>query len=114
MVYKVCLTKPVAQEDFEKHQNNVATISIQDKKGNFVTDNCNIVLSLSKNAMLGLGKELIREVHREGHSGDMTHFYPARPGEGLVISFGIIIHPESVEPILGNDDFESIDSYTKE
>ncbi len=70
---------------------------------------CKVQLFMSKNAMLGLGKELIRAAHEKG-VGDITHFYPSTSHPGYSQTLGVIVHPESVEPILGDDEFETIDN----
>ena len=110
MEYKIHLKKTTATEPFEEKRDNVAEIYIQGRGRTRITSQGIVSLSLSKDAMIELGKELICQALSEVEC-DITHFYPARPNEGLVISYGVIIHPNSVEPILEYcDNFDSIET----
>jgi len=88
----------------EKHnESDIAlNIIIQDKKGNHITGSCKLYVYLSKNALLEFGKELINNALHAEYS-DVYHFYPAGSGIGISVNFGIIVHPESIEPIIIDD-----------
>lgn len=110
MKYTVELNKPAQIEIFEQKKDNVVRIYVQVEQGNYITNQSIVRLSLSRDAMIEFGKALICQ-SLKNDDGDMTHFYPTRPNEGRVISYGLMIHPDSVEPIVGDDDFDPIDSY---
>jgi hypothetical protein len=85
------------------NESDVAlNIIIQDKQGKHVAESCKLFIYLSKNALLEFGKELISNALHEDKS-DIYHFYPAASDTGISINFGIIVHPESVEPIIIDD-----------
>lgn len=107
MEYKVNLKK-IGTEDFEKDRNNSARASVQNNDGDDLTNKSRVKLFMSKNAMLGLGKELIRAAHRKVKA-DVWHFYPAKEIGNIHETFGIVLMPESVEPILIDDEPVEID-----
>lgn len=62
---------------------------------------CLIELSISKNALLGLGKELIRHAHKKEDEGKKHwHFDPLGSTSSPVQTFGVFLAPESVELII--------------
>lgn len=83
-----------------------------DNSRNDITTNCRVHITLSKNALLGLGTDLIRLAHDYGDGKDF-HIEPINK-EYVVQSKGIMLHPESCELILGCGNFESFTEYTKE
>ena len=100
------------EEAFEITGDNIALVSVMDSSGNDITPNCRVQITLSKNALLGLGTELIRLAHDYGN-GEHFHIEPINK-ECVVQSKGIMLHPESCELILGCGDFDSFTEYTKE
>ncbi|MBH5317318.1 hypothetical protein I6N90_05765 [Paenibacillus sp. GSMTC-2017] len=50
-------------DDFEKQANNVGVLQVFDNNGDEITRSSYVSLFLSKNALLGLGTELIRLAH---------------------------------------------------
>ncbi|QFF99014.1 hypothetical protein PB01_09315 [Psychrobacillus glaciei] len=100
------------EEDFEMTGDNIALINVMDMSGDEITQNCRVQITLSKNALLGLGTELIRLAH-EYKDSKHFHIEPINK-EYVVQSKGIMLHPESCELILGCGDFDSFTEYTKE
>ncbi|MEW9674342.1 hypothetical protein [Ammoniphilus sp. 3BR4] len=100
------------EEAFEITGNNIAEVNVIDKNGNDITQNCRVQITLSKNALLGLGTELIRLAH-EYKDGKHFHIEPISKGY-VVQSMGIMLHPESCELIVGCGDYDSFTEYTKE
>ena len=101
------------EEAFEVTGDNIALVTVMDSSsGNDITQNCRVQITLSKNALLGLGTELIRLAH-DYDNGKHFHIEPINK-EYVVQSKGIMLHPESCELILGCGDFDSFTEYTKE
>ena len=106
--YKISLKKaPGLMERYELSNNNTMSITVQFKRKD-ATRPCTIKLSMSKNAMFEFGKELIRDAYSNNEIGH-SHFYPARPGQGISISLGIVLMPQSVEPIYWREPNNSAD-----
>lgn len=59
-----------------------------------------IQLSMSRNALLGLGTELIRWAHKKDQINKHWHIDPIRANSGAVQTLGIYLTPESVELII--------------
>jgi len=111
--YKVVIKKPNALENFEKKRDNVATVSIR-KKEKLSCEGERVNLFLSKSAMIGLGKSLIRWAkEKEKFKNDVLHFYRMKPSEDLVQNLGVFVASDSVEPIVGIENSETIDSIIK-
>ncbi|MFF2753046.1 hypothetical protein ACFVR1_04710 [Psychrobacillus sp. NPDC058041] len=100
------------EEAFEMTGDNIALVNVMDSNGNEITQDFRVQITLSKNALLGLGTELIRLAH-EYKNGKHFHIDPINK-EFVVQSKGIMLHPESCELILGCGDFESFTEYTEE
>ena len=64
-----------------------------------ITYSSKIVLSLSKNAMIGFAKSLIRKAKSKESKGTF-HLVPIRPGEDFTQVLGLIIAHNSVEPLI--------------
>lgn len=113
MEYGIEIPKKRDLELYEKNRENVAIIFIKGKNGNIISNSCKVKLCMSKSAMLELGKELIRDVHKQS-GGNVFHFYHAGSGLGIDQTLGVVLHPESVEPIVIDDLNKSIDKYLEE
>lgn len=100
------------EESFEKVGNNIALVNVMDKNGIDITQNCRVQITLSKNALIGLGTELIRLAH-EYKNGQHNHIEPISKDD-VVQSMGIMLHPDSCELIVGCGDFNSFTDYTTE
>lgn len=110
MKYEVVIKKNKEKDEFEIIGDNTAIMWVNDKQGEKITKPCNVKLYLSRNAMLGLGKELIRAAQRD-FKGDVWHFYPVQSRESIYESLGIILMPESVEPVVIDHEPGKIDNF---
>lgn len=110
--YNIKLGNTSDEEEFELAGDNIAQIDVMDKNGNNITKDCRVQLTLSRNAMLGLGTELIRLAHKFS-DGRHFHIDPISQEGEAVQSLGIMLHPESCELIMGCGDFKSFDKYIK-
>lgn len=113
MKYKIDLQKNNKLENFELQKNNIGTVHIQDKMGKDITNEANVLLTLSREALLGFGKSLIRYAHEKEALGGPLHFYRTTDPEELPETLGLILTPQSVEPILGEKLEKSIDQIIK-
>lgn len=68
-----------------------------------------VIFFLSKNAMLGLGTELIRLAHNF-EEGKEVHVIPASKETGAQQSMGIFLTPDSCEFIIRCEHFEPIET----
>ena len=50
-------------DEFENKADNVGVVQVHDNQGNDITSKANVQIYLSRNALLGLGTELIRLAH---------------------------------------------------
>lgn len=87
-------------------------MQVFDSKGNDITKSSKVYLFLSKNALLGLGTELIRLAHNY-RKRKHYHIEPANK-EMMVQTLGIFLTPDSSELIVGCSDQGVIDEYFKE
>ncbi len=111
MKYEVSIQKNQEIEPFEKNRDNIGMLYVQEIDG-INNKTCKIKLSMSKSAMLELGKKLIRDaLEVEGEC--ILHFYPTRPDCSIVETLGVFLHPDSVEPIVMDDIEPSIDNILK-
>ncbi|MFD4706440.1 hypothetical protein ACFWM3_16440 [Gottfriedia sp. NPDC058432] len=111
-VYNINLANDFDKEEvFEIEGNNIAEVTVLDSNGNNITNDCRVMISLSKNALIGLGTELIRLAHNY-KDGKHFHIEPISKGN-VVQSMGIMLHPESCELIVGCGEYDSFDEYTK-
>lgn len=101
------------EEEFELAGDNIAQIDVMDKNGNNITKDCRVQITLSKNAMLGLGTELIRLAHKFS-DGKHFHIDTISQDSDAVQTLGIMLHPESCELIVGCGEFKSFGEYLKE
>ena len=100
------------EEYFEETGDNLALVNVFNQNGIDITQNCRVQITLSKNALLGLGTELIRLAHQY-RNGKHFHIDPIEK-EYVVQSLGVMLHPESCELIVGCGDFEPYTEYTKD
>ena len=100
------------EESFERTRDNIAHVTVYDSNGNDVTKQSRVQITLSKNALLGLGTELIRLAHQY-RNGKHFHIDPIST-ESAVQSLGLMLHPDSCEFIIGCRDFEPYTEYIKE
>lgn len=69
-----------------------------------------IMISLSKQALLGFGKQLIHLAELDYQNGYHLHVDPCEKGH-TPQALGFFSHPNSVELIIACSDFDSIDKY---
>ncbi|MFF2876932.1 hypothetical protein ACFVR2_11495 [Gottfriedia sp. NPDC057991] len=111
-VYNINLANDFDEEEvFEIEGNNIAEVTVLDSNGNNITNDCRVMISLSKNALIGLGTELIRLAHNY-KDGKHFHIDPISKGN-VVQSMGIMLHPESCELIVSCGDYDSFNEYTQ-
>ena len=105
MKYSVDIKKPITIEDSEISKNNIIDLYIQDESGQNITKQCKIIAHLSKDAMLGLGKSLIRRATGNYERGNPMHLDPIIQNY-IVQAYGIFLHPKSVATIIGDNSKE--------
>lgn len=96
-------------DDFEKKADNVADFQVFDKNGSNISTESYATLFLSKNALLGLGTELIRLAH-DFHEGKHSHIEPTTE-DMMIQRMGIFFTPDSSKLILGCGEMKKIDDY---
>lgn len=99
-------------DDFERLADNVGVLQVFDSNGNEITKSSKVSLFLSKNALIGLGTELIRLAHNF-KEGRHYHIEPAS-NEMTVQTLGVFLTPDSCEFIVGCSDEKVIDEYFKD
>lgn len=99
-------------DEFESKADNVAVLQVFDNEGNEITKQSKVSLFLSKNALLGLGTELIRLAHNY-KEGKHYHIEPASE-DMMVQTLGVFLTPDSSELIVGCSDEDVIDEYFKD
>jgi hypothetical protein len=99
-------------DDFEKTADNVGVLQVFDSNGNEITKTSKVSLFLSKNALIGLGTELIRLAHNY-KEGKHYHVEPASK-DRMIQSLGVFLTPDSCELIVGCSDGKIIDEYFKD
>jgi hypothetical protein len=67
-----------------------------------------VELRLSREAMLGLGTELIRAAHRQSAEPGFWHLSPAEPSFSSQM-LGLYLTPDSCELLVAEDDLGSLD-----
>jgi hypothetical protein len=97
------------EEEFELAGDNIAQIDVMDISGSNITKDCRVQITLSKNALLGLGTELIRLAHKFS-DGRHFHIDPISQ-DSAVQTLGIMHHPGSCELIVGCGEFKSFDKF---
>ncbi|MCT4782081.1 MULTISPECIES: hypothetical protein [Exiguobacterium] len=108
MRYEIDL-KNDEDDDYYELADNVGTVEVLDQEEESPHKHPRVMISLSRNAMIGLGTELIRMAHRF-EIGRHMHIEPME--EGLVCqSMGVFLTPESSELIIMCGDEKDVDSY---
>jgi hypothetical protein len=112
MKYIVQLSNNLKPEDFEKKRDNTALVYIQNKEGHCIPDQCIISVNFNQDALLGFGKSLIRYAYERQNIGGPLHIRPIKPKD-IVQSLGLVLHPKSVEVIIGENLDKTINAYLK-
>lgn len=112
MTYRVALEKENKVEEFE-NRKNVLLVIVQSDTGAYLSDGYHVKISLSKNAMLGFGTELIRcGAVKEGVVG--MHMDPSRPNSSIVFGMGFTLLPESAPCVFSSWEEKNIDELLEE
>ncbi len=98
-------------DEFEIKADNVCVVQVTDNLGNDVSNEVKVQLFLNKNALLGLGTELIRLAHKY-REGKHFHLEPAEE-DNMCQRMGIFLTPNSSKLIIGCSDNHQIDEYFK-
>lgn len=96
-------------DEFENKADNVVVLQVRDTNGNDITSKSKVQLFLSKNALLGLGTELIRLAYNY-KEGKHYHVEPTKE-DMMVQRMGIFLTPQSGELIISCSDNKAIDEY---
>jgi len=100
------------EENFEKKGENLATVWVIGPGGERIKDNnIKVQMFLSKDALIGLGTELIRLAYnfREGRH---WHLEPMSK-DNIVQTMGVYLTPDSEELIICCDDLGILSDYRK-
>ena len=107
--YTVYLNSEQNEQEYEKNDKNFIQVEIQ-SKGKITSNQDDIVyLTMSEDAMLALGTELIRAAKGD-RKKDIWEMHPSKKGHA-VINMGVYLHPKSTQlKVFRKDrgDFESI------
>lgn len=108
--YTISLERSVdGLEVYEERDQNIARVRVQLPTGEVVADpRYRVELTLSKDAMLGLGTELIRLAVEGGDIKGVYHVHPIERDFASAV-LGIFIVPESCELLVAHDDFGTIE-----
>ena len=90
-------------EEYEKNDRNMLKVAINLPDGRLVeSPEYRVELVLTRDAMIGLGTELLRTAHTIENEGGLEHWHldPIRAG-GASQGMGVYIHPSSCELIIG-------------
>lgn len=96
-------------DDFERNADNVCTVQVTNSLGNDISDQVKVQLFLNKNALLGLGTELIRLAHNY-KEGRHYHLEPVDE-DNVCQRMGIFLTPNSSELVISCNDNKQIDEY---
>jgi len=100
MEYNVNLLRPIrpASESFEEEDDNLLTVQVLSKAKD-ISEDCRVLLTFSKNGLIGFATELLRYANKWKESSHF-HIYPIAPGEDLVQVAGVFLTPGSSETII--------------
>lgn len=101
-------------ESFEQDDRNILNVRVQNPAGEMIDGSgYRVEIKLSKDAMIGLGTELIRAAHRESAETRVWHLRP--PDENLASRvLGVYLHPVSCELIIAGANFDTLESLLKQ
>jgi len=102
-------------EEFEEQDRNVAKVQVRLPSGDIVgSEEYTVVITLSRNAMLGIGKELIRSAYKdEDRTPHNWHLRPTDPSLPTQI-LGVFLHPDSCELIVGEQEMGTLENILDE
>lgn len=96
-------------DEFDKNADNVGIVKVYDNEGNDITSKSNVQIFLSRNALLGLGTELIRLAHNYKETKHV-HLEPAEE-EMMVQRMGLFLAPDSADLTILCNENRVIDDY---
>lgn len=96
---------------FEINADNVAEIRVHNKNGNDISEEAFVEIYLSRNALLGLGTELIRMAHNF-KEGKHVHLEPVSV-EQQIQRMGVFLTPSSSETMICCNENKCVDEYIK-
>lgn len=108
MKYEIDITD-YSNDLFERESDNVITVVVYDQQQKNISQDSQVMLFLSRNALLGLGTELIRLAHNYREEKHF-HLEPATK-ETLAQRLGVFVRPDSAEMIVVCEDSKCIDEY---
>lgn len=107
--YVVNLERNEKSEIYEENDNNVLKVRVILPNKEIVSNQSYIVeLSLSRNAKLGLGTELIREALNEPYENTFSEIEPITK-TNICMSKGIYLHPESCKLLVASYEHETVE-----
>ena len=111
MNYTIDLDNDIEQiEDYEEKDNNILEVQVFDKNTGKRIENCYPIMFLSKDGMLGLGKELIRYAKNDFHNMKHEHLDPCVHEDESGVRLGVWVTPKSSPLIICcTDDFGTVD-----
>ncbi len=86
------------EDEFDIIGDNVLNVKVLTKENEEIKD-CVIHLEFSRNALLGLGTELIRLAHKF-QEGYHTHLYPVEDPNFITQNMGVHLNPNSNELVI--------------
>ena len=109
---KIDLT-PNDEEFYEVNDNNILKVRIQLPTGEMIDEaGYRVEIRLSKDAMLGLGINLIRAAYSEESNTNFWHLYPSEFGNA-VQNLGVYLHPSSCQLLVSENEFEILEKELK-
>ena len=97
-------------EEFERNDKNLLQVRVRVPSVGMICDDAYLVeLSLSRDAMLGLGTELVRAAHRENNETSFWHLRPSEQGFATRI-LGVYLHPSSCQLIIAEVEHGTLES----
>lgn len=109
-VININITPPDDQlEAFEERDQNIVNVRIQTPGGEMISGpGYRVELTLTRDAMMGLGTELIRAAH---HNHVENRIFHLRPADSELASriLGVYLHPSSCELILAGVSFPPLE-----
>ena len=95
-------------EDYQDKDDNIIEVKVFDNKTGKEIKGCYVTLFLSKNGMIGMGKNLIRYA-QDFHEGRHVHLDPPESKDLLVERLGVFPTTVSTPAIIGCSEFGTID-----
>lgn len=113
--YSINLNPDKSKEEYELDDKNIAEVRVQIPTGEIVSGSkYKVSISLSPDAMVGLGTELIRKGLKLKEDGEKSYDYAVEHLEGIYSinpcqKLGIYLTPKSCDLIILADDFGKVE-----